>query len=51
MGIGLNMIALDFIATRIAPKFGVSDNREFNCAEGATEISPGLLARRKSYPG
>jgi hypothetical protein len=21
------------------------------CAEGATEISPGLLVQRKSYPG
>ncbi|MBI4657694.1 MAG: hypothetical protein HY735_02390 [Verrucomicrobia bacterium] len=42
--------ALDYIATRIAPKFGVSDCRQFNCAEGATQISPGLLAQRKSYP-
>ena len=23
----------------------------FGCAEGATEISPGLLAQHKSYPG
>lgn len=43
--------ALDYIATRIAPKSGFSDRREINCAEGATEISPGLLAQRKSYPG
>ena len=25
--------ALDYIAMRTAPKFCVSDNREFNCAE------------------
>ena len=37
--------ALDFIATRMAPKFGVSDGRQLNCAKGATEISPGLLAQ------
>lgn len=42
---------LDYIATCIAPKFGVPDCREFNCAESATEISRGLLVLRKSYPG
>jgi len=25
--------------------------RKFNYAEGVKEISPGLLAQRKSYPG
>ena len=45
--------ALDYIATRTAPKFGVSDRREINCAEGAAEISPGLVrqcAVRKHLP-
>jgi hypothetical protein len=46
--------ALDYIATRIEPKCGVSHCRKFNCAEGATEISPGLVRRWPSastYPG
>ena len=46
--------ALDYIATRIAPKFGVSGCRKFKCAEGATEISPGLVRRwpcASTYPG
>jgi hypothetical protein len=41
--------ALNYIATHIAPKFGVSVCREFTCAEGATEISPVLT--RSGYAG
>lgn len=42
--------ALDYIATRIAPKFGVSVETDLP-QKRARENSPGLLAQRKSYPG
>jgi hypothetical protein len=43
-------VALDYLAARIAPKFGVSVKTEL-APKRANENSPGLLARHKSYPG